>query len=93
MTVPYLSDEWFAIGRRIVELAKQQGLEVWLYDEFPYPSGMSGGEVTVRHPEACQHELIFRECFVEDEKAVMELGLSLIHISSGPPFTGAFYSH
>lgn len=25
MTVPYLSDEWFAIGRRIVELAKRRG--------------------------------------------------------------------
>lgn len=87
MTVPYLSDEWFLTGRKIVELAKQQGLEVWLYDEFPYPSGMSGGEVTLRHPEACQHELVFRECLTEDEKAVMELGRVTILSAMAYPVT------
>jgi hypothetical protein len=54
LRVPYLSREWFDICRYAVDLAREQGLEVWLYDEYPYPSGMSGGEVTIRHPEAKQ---------------------------------------
>lgn len=52
LTVPYLSDQWFEACKVAVEAAKEEGLEVWLYDEYPYPSGMSGGEVTLQHPEA-----------------------------------------
>lgn len=58
LTVPYLSDQWFDACRLAVEAAKEEGLEVWLYDEYPYPSGMSGGEVTLQHPEAVQTYLV-----------------------------------
>ncbi|GHV87174.1 glycoside hydrolase [Spirochaetia bacterium] len=63
LRVPYLSGEWFEICKFAVDLARENGLEVWLYDEYPYPSGMSGGEVTIRHPEAKQKqlELLVRE--------------------------------
>ena len=44
LQVPYLSDAWFEACKVAVEAAKEDGLEVWLYDEYPYPSGMSGGE-------------------------------------------------
>ena len=57
LKVPYLSSEWFEICAFAVQTAKECGLEVWLYDEYPYPSGMSGGEVTIRHPEAKQKTL------------------------------------
>jgi len=52
MTLPYLSREWFARVRFAVQEAKQLGMDVWLYDEYPYPSGMAGGEVLLEHPEA-----------------------------------------
>lgn len=52
MTVPYLSKEWFELIQFACREAKNQGLEAWLYDEYPYPSGMSGGEVLLEHPEA-----------------------------------------
>ena len=45
MTVPYLSEEWFELVKYACKEAENQGLEAWLYDEYPYPSGMSGGEV------------------------------------------------
>lgn len=58
LQVPYLSDRWFEACKLAVEAAREEGLEVWLYDEYPYPSGMSGGEVTLRHPEAVQTYIV-----------------------------------
>ena len=51
LTIPYLSEEWFAKVGVAIEAAKKEGLNVWLYDEYPYPSGIAGGEVILRHPE------------------------------------------
>ncbi|KAB8137567.1 hypothetical protein F9U64_08605 [Gracilibacillus oryzae] len=54
MTVPYLSDEWFEKVNVAVEAAEKRGMHVWLYDEYPYPSGIAGGEVTLEHKDAKQ---------------------------------------
>jgi len=51
LTVPYLSKQWFDKVGVAVEGAKKYGLEAWLYDEYPYPSGIGGGEVISGHPE------------------------------------------
>ncbi|WP_020619413.1 hypothetical protein [Paenibacillus daejeonensis] len=60
MHVPYLSDAWFAKVRVAAEAALEHGLEVWLYDEYPYPSGIAGGEVILEHPDAKQRMLVHR---------------------------------
>lgn len=57
MRIPYLSREWFELVDDAVETASDYGLEAWLYDEYPYPSGMGGGEVLLRHPEA-EHKVL-----------------------------------
>jgi len=57
LTIPYLSQGWFDKVRFAVEEAKKRNLHVWLYDEYPYPSGIAGGEVTLRHPEAKHYTL------------------------------------
>jgi hypothetical protein len=41
----YLSPEWMNLVRRAVEVAKELGMHVWLYDENPFPSGVGGGLV------------------------------------------------
>ncbi|MDF2441050.1 MAG: hypothetical protein JWN98_2034, partial [Abditibacteriota bacterium] len=51
LTLPYLSDEWFARVKLAVEVAHEQGLHAWLYDEYPYPSGIAGGLLTANRPE------------------------------------------
>ncbi len=51
LTLPYLSHEYFERVRVAVEEAAQLGMEAWLYDEFPYPSGIAGGLLTANHPE------------------------------------------
>jgi hypothetical protein len=55
---PYLSNEWFHYVAIAIETAQKYGLEVWLYDDYPYPSGMSGGEVTLEHPDARHRQLL-----------------------------------
>ncbi|WP_028548114.1 glycosyl hydrolase [Paenibacillus sp. UNC451MF] len=57
LQVPYLSDAWFKKVRVAVEAAERRNLNVWLYDEYPYPSGIAGGEVTLEHPEAKHYTL------------------------------------
>lgn len=58
LQVPYLSDSWFEKVKTAVAAAKEEGLEVWLYDEYPYPSGIAGGEVTLLHPDAKHKTLV-----------------------------------
>ena len=51
LDTPYLSEPWFQLVELILHEARRYGMPVWLADEYPYPSGVSGGEVAVRHPE------------------------------------------
>src|SRR5579884_81882 len=51
LTVPYLSTRWFKLVEAAAREAQSHGLQVWLADEYPYPSGPSGGEIVIRHPE------------------------------------------
>jgi hypothetical protein len=51
LLVPYGSHHWYeAVGHCISE-ARRIGLEAWLYDEDPYPSGAAGGKVLFENPE------------------------------------------
>ncbi|MDF2926932.1 MAG: hypothetical protein K0R57_5846 [Paenibacillaceae bacterium] len=58
LKVPYLSEAWFGKVRTAVEAAREYGLNVWLYDEYPYPSGIAGGEVVLEHPGAKHCSLV-----------------------------------
>ncbi|NLD72240.1 MAG: hypothetical protein GX649_05930, partial [Chloroflexi bacterium] len=48
---PYLSDAFFRMVEVALEAAEEHGLIVNLYDEFPYPSGVAGGEVVLGEPQ------------------------------------------
>lgn len=74
MTVPYLSQEWFQKVKFATKIAESFNMDVWLYDEYPYPSGMAGGEVTLIHPEAKHYTLEPRSERVQGgQKCSMEL--------------------
>ncbi|MFA6564133.1 MAG: hypothetical protein WCV00_19680 [Verrucomicrobiia bacterium] len=51
LELEYLSDAWFERIRFIVEQAAARKMEVWLYDEFCWPSGHAKGLVTKGHEE------------------------------------------
>ena len=77
MTLPYLSKTYFARVRLAVEEARKFGMEVWLYDEYPYPSGIAGGLVTANRPEVRARVLDVAEFSAHQGEAVrreFELG-------------------
>lgn len=79
MSVSYLSQKWFDKVEFASKKAKEYGLEAWLYDEYPYPSGMSGGEVLLEHPEAEHMVLNHISRDVEGLKEIeIELGWSQV---------------
>ena len=41
----YLSEDWFRYVGICLEEARAQGMHVWLYDEFGWPSGFAGGKL------------------------------------------------
>ena len=70
MTLPYLSDEFFARVRVAVETAAELNMEAWLYDEFPYPSGIAGGLLTAQNPELKARTLEHHERQAQSGEAV-----------------------
>ena len=48
---PYLSESFFRMVEVAIEAAAEHDLTVELYDEYPYPSGVAGGEVMLGRPE------------------------------------------
>lgn len=42
----YMGEDWMICTRRAVQAAHECGLQAWLYDEYPFPSGVGGLEVT-----------------------------------------------
>ena len=58
LSVPYGSTQWYEIILDCVNEAKRIGIEPWLYDEDPYPSGAAGGKVALEHPEYRASELV-----------------------------------
>lgn len=51
LELEYLGEQFFERIRFIVEQAAARHMEVWLYDEFTWPSGHAKGLVTEGHPE------------------------------------------
>jgi len=49
--VPYLTDMWFKKINYAVGECIRLGLEPWLYDEEPFPSGAAGGLVCMQRPD------------------------------------------
>jgi hypothetical protein len=88
LEVPYLSDAWFQKVRVAVEAAERRNLQVWLYDEYPYPSGIAGGEVTLEHPEAKHYTLEHRTERVQGgEHLSMELPWARILYAKAIPLS------
>src|ERR1700693_289185 len=49
--VAFLGDEYFRLYKVALEEAKKQGLEVILYDDYAFPTGTVGGQMTSRFPQ------------------------------------------
>lgn len=49
--IEYLSDRWFEVCGDIIRAAERYGIDIWLYDEFNWPSGTCLGAVMTADPE------------------------------------------
>lgn len=86
LSVPYLGREWMELVEYTCERGKELGLEIWLYDEYPYPSGMAGGETLLRHPEAVQKQLVFYGRTVQGgERTLISLGWGKVLYAGAVP--------
>ncbi len=75
LRMPYLSEVWFQTIDHCVQTAARHGMKVWLYDEYPYPSGVAGGRVLARNPEFAELHLDIRRFKVEGgAKVSCEMG-------------------
>jgi hypothetical protein len=63
MGSPYLSDGWFKLVKKTVELARERNMRVWIVDEGKYPSGFAGGKFTEDAPELRMKALVIAEQF------------------------------
>jgi hypothetical protein len=63
MGSPYLSDGWFQLVKRTVELARERNMRVWIVDEGKYPSGFAGGKFTTDAPELGMQALVIADQF------------------------------
>ncbi len=61
LELPYAGDDWFAYIKSIVEECKKRNLQVWLYDEDPYPSGNVGGRLILDYPQYTGHHIVMHE--------------------------------
>ncbi|HYW48004.1 MAG TPA: hypothetical protein VE959_34390 [Bryobacteraceae bacterium] len=61
----YLGPQWWSDLRVAVDEARRLKLEVWIFDERMYPSGIAGGKVVAQHPEFALHTLEERTVAVQ----------------------------
>ena len=61
MGSPYLSEGWFELVKKTVELARERDMRVWIIDEGKYPSGFAGGKFTTDAPELRMKALVIEE--------------------------------
>jgi hypothetical protein len=51
LLLPYGGQDWFDFIRSTAKKLSDRGVQVWLYDEDPFPSGNAGGRLVREHPE------------------------------------------
>ncbi len=54
----YLGPRWWADLRVAVDEARRRKLDVWIFDEWMYPSGLAGGKVIAQDATFTRHVLI-----------------------------------
>lgn len=88
LLLPYGSRDWFDLIERLVDRILELGMQPWLYDEDPYPSGHAGGLVVFERPDfAARHiaRYTFDEENSNDRLMVFPAGGKLLWAGAMPP--------
>lgn len=62
LEVEYMGSEWLEICRHIIEYCAEHNMDVWLYDEYNWPSGYCRGKVVRENSDFAAKKLV---AFVE----------------------------
>jgi hypothetical protein len=60
LRVPYATRAYWQKIDRIFGLARERGFAIWHYDEYPFPSGMAGGNIPADDPSCAVRGLEFK---------------------------------
>ena len=71
LEIDYMGKEWFDVFDAGVEWAAVNMFEIWLYDEFGWPSGFGGGKVNGLGAEYQIKRIVTSATPIEDEKHVL----------------------
>ncbi len=66
----YLGPHWWSDLHVAVDEAKKLGLEVWIFDEWMYPSGIAGGLIVNKNPALANHVILDRTATMEGPATV-----------------------
>ncbi|MEC9490081.1 MAG: glycosyl hydrolase [Halanaerobiales bacterium] len=83
---PYMSESFLEMVDLAVEEAEKQGLVANLYDEYPYPSGIAGGEVVLGKPEYYATELINDQQLVDGGQLRIEYPAGAVISAKAYPY-------
>jgi hypothetical protein len=61
LDVEYMSETYLDRIEQVCEWCQELGMRVWIYDEHNWPSGMAGGLVARKHPEAIGWSVWFED--------------------------------
>lgn len=73
MEFEYMGDEWLEACRHVVEFAAENGMSIWLYDEYNWPSGKCAGQVIRENPDFAAKRLdvfTFKDALADAGKAI-----------------------
>ena len=73
LEIPYMGKEWFEIFDACITWAEKNDFDIWIYDEFGWPSGFGGGKVNGLGKEYQMQRFVF------DEKRLEEGGYELLN--------------
>ncbi|MEJ6951078.1 hypothetical protein [Natronospora cellulosivora (SeqCode)] len=90
---PYLSEAFFKMIDVAIAAAEEYDLDVLLYDEYPYPSGVAGGEVTLGNPHYYATSLIQKTYNVSGGKIRLALPQGKILSAKAFPIIGGSISY
>ena len=61
----YLGPGWWSDLAVAIAEARRLGLEVWIFDEYSFPSGVAGGKVVAENPDFRRRVLLDRTRMIE----------------------------
>ena len=70
MTPEYLSDEYFRLYGKMLEVSAETGQQIILYDDIDFPTGSAGGRLLREYPQYCRKYLEKSEFEVDGGTAV-----------------------